>query len=60
MADQQAFKSKSAEDKKAYVMNKITYMHPKNYADIQFLKRAVKALLESQKIDVKKIEESRG
>ena len=50
---------KSASDKKAFVMANTTYMHPKNYADVQFLKRAVKALLESQKIDVKKIEESR-
>ena len=59
MATQKAFTSKSPEDKKAYVMSNVSYMHPKNYADVQFLKRAVKALLESQKIDVKKIEESR-
>ena len=50
---------KSASDKKAFVMANTTYMHPKNYADVQFLKRAVKALLESHKIDIKKIEESR-
>ena len=50
---------KSASDKKAFVMANTTYMHPKNCADVQFLKRAVKALLESHKIDIKKIEESR-
>ena len=33
---------KSASDKKAFVMANTTYMHPKNYADVQFLKRAVK------------------
>ena len=59
MATQQAFASKSAKDKETYRWSKTTYMHPKNYADVQFLKRAVIALLESQKIDVKKIEESR-
>jgi len=59
MTTQQAFTSKSPEDKKAHVMSNISYMHPKNYADVQFLKRAVIALLESQKIDVKKIQESR-
>ena len=57
MADK--VQSKSAEDKKAYVMSKTTYLHPKNYADVQFLKRAVKALLKSQNIDIKKIEDSR-
>ena len=50
MADK--VQSKSAEDKKAYVMSKTTYLHPKNYADVQFLKRAVKALLKSQNIDI--------
>ena len=57
MADK--VQSKSAEDKKAYVMSKTTYLHQKNYADVQFLKRAVKALLKSQNIDIKKIEDSR-
>ena len=59
MATQQAFASKSAKDKEAYRWSKTTYMHPKNYADIQFVIRAVKALLKSQKIDIKAIEESR-
>ena len=59
MATKQAFTSKSPEDKKAHVMRNVSYMHPKNYADLQFVKRAVKALLKSQKIDVKTIEESR-
>jgi len=59
MATQQAFASKSAKDKEAYRWSKTTYLHPKNYAELQFLKRAVIALLESQKIDVKKIQESR-
>ena len=59
MADKSEIQSKSAKDKETYRWSKTTYLHPKNYADVQFLKRAVKALLESHKIDIKKIEESR-
>ena len=59
MATQQAFASKSAKDKEAYRWSKTTYKHPKNYDDIHFVIRAVKALLKSQKIDIKTIEESR-
>ena len=54
MADKNAIESKSAKDKEDYRWSKTTYLHPKNYADVQFLKRAVKALLKSQNIDIKK------
>ena len=59
MADKSEIQSKSAKDKETYRWSKTTYMQTKNYADVQFLKRAVKALLKSQNIDIKKIEDSR-
>jgi len=53
---------KSAADKKAFVMANVSYMHPKNYADMQFSIRLSIAVLKKLGLtdeDIKKIKESK-
>ena len=53
---------KSAADKKAFVMANVSYMHPKNYADMQFGIRLSIAVLKKLGLtdeDIKKIKESK-
>ena len=53
---------KSDADKKAYRWSKTTYLHPKNYADVQFGIRLSIAVLKKLGLtdeDIKKIKESK-
>ena len=58
----QPMNGKSDADKKAYRWSKTTYLHPKNYADVQFGIRLSIAVLKKLGLtdeDIKKIKESK-
>ena len=53
---------KSDADKKAYRWSKTTYLHPKNYADVQFVIRLVTEIAKKNGFtdeQIKKIKESK-